>query len=365
MERVYRSNQDLIRLQVKQTLVDTVRETLHILLTDGCAWVLLLLAIPLVRSGQIAGVYLAGIVLATLGCFEAVGPLASAAQRWGGCLEAACRLTEIVDIQPAVRDPATTDSVPLHFSLEVSNLSFCYGEDGPLVLNNISFAVPQGRCVAIVGPSGAGKSTLASLLLRFWEYQQGSLSLGGHPVNTLRQEDVRRWIGVVEQRTHLFNTTVRENLLLARPDASQEEIEKAARQALIHDIIQALPQGYATRIGEQGFRLSGGERQRLALARTMLKDAPVLLLDEPTAHLDALTEQKILLSLRTFMQGRTTLLITHRLIGLEMADEILVMEHGQIKERGKHDELLQAEGLYWKHWTLQNQLLCPGSGLPG
>lgn len=357
LERVRLVNFQLIHLQTRQAQVNVLRETLNVLLTDGCVWLLLVLAIPLLRSGQIEGVHLASIVLAALGSFEAIGPLAAAAQRFGGCLEAAHRLTEIVGSRSTEPEPATAAPVPANFTLEVRNLSFRYTEDGPLVLDNISFVVPQGHCVAIVGPSGAGKSTLANLLFRFWDYQQGDILLGGFAVNTLPQEDLLNWIGAVEQQTHLFHTTVRENILLARPEATQEQIDQAAQQALIYEVIQALPRGYATPLGEQGFTLSGGERQRLALARTILKDAPLLLLDEPTAHLDPLTEQGVLRCLRTFMQGRTSILITHRLIGLEMADEILVMEQGRIKERGRHDELLQARGFYWKHWSLQDQLL--------
>ena len=144
---------------------------------------------------------------------------------------------------------------------------------------------------------------------------------------------------------------------MARPDASEEEIEQATRQALLHDFIQSLPQGYDTLLGEQGFKFSGGERQRLAIARAFLKDAPILLLDEPTAHLDSSTEEGILRSLRTFMQGRTTIMITHRLVGLDMADEILVMQDGRIKERGFHSELVQTGGLYCKLWMMQKQVL--------
>ncbi len=356
-ERVERLNWQLVRLQAGRAFISGLREMLDILLTDGCVWAMLLVAIPLVRSGQLNGVYLAFIALAALSSFEAVRPLANAAQLFGGCLEAARRLFAVVDAPPAIRDPASAAPIPTTYDLAVRDLSFRYSEQTPPVLNDITFSVPQGHCLAIVGPSGAGKSTLANLLLRFWDYEQGSILLGGYELKTLRQHDIHQCIGVIEQKTHLFNATVRENLLLARPDASEEEMEQAARKALLHDFIQSLPQGYDTLIGEQGFKFSGGERQRLAIARAILKDAPILLLDEPTAHLDASTEEGILRSLRAFMQGRTTILITHRLVGLDMAGEILVMQDGRIKERGVHYKLLQAEGLYWKLWTVQNQLL--------
>lgn len=355
--RVKQLNQRLVRLQAGMACIGGLRDALSIMLTDGCVWTMLLVAIPLVRSGQLNGVYLAFLVLATIGSFEAVPSLSTAAQQLGSSLEAARRLFDVVDAQPAVRDPETACPVPSRWSLDVRHLSFSYTAHARCVLNDINFSVPHGHCIAIVGPSGAGKSTLANLLLRFWEYEQGSILLSGHELRSYQQGDIRRFISVVEQHTHLFNATIRENLLLARPDASLDEIESAAQQAHVHDFIQSLPRGYETLIGEQGFKLSGGERQRLAIARALLKDAPMLLLDEPTANLDALTEQGIVDAIRALIQGRTTLIITHRLVGLDMADEILVLQAGKIKERGTHYELLQAEGLYWKLWQLQNQVV--------
>ncbi len=356
-ERVEHLNRQLVRLQAGRAFISGLREMLDIALTNGCVWAMLVVAIPMVRSGQLNGIFLAFIALAAISSFEAVRPLASATQQFGGCIEAARRLFGVVDAAPAVHDSDRAAPMPATYDLSVHNLSFRYSEQTPLVLKDISFSLPQGRCLAIVGASGAGKSTTANLLVRFWDYEQGSITLGGVELKMLRQQDVQRCFAVIEQKTHLFNATVRENLLLARPGASEAQIEQAARQALFHDFILTLPQGYDTLIGEQGFKLSGGERQRLAIARAILKDAPILLLDEPTAHLDASTEEGILRSLRDVMRGRTTILITHRLVGLDMADEILVMQDGRIQERGMHYELLQAEGLYWKLWTVQNQVI--------
>ena len=183
--------------------------------------------------------------------------------------------------------------------------------------------------MAIVGPSGAGKSTLAHLLLRLWDYDHGTILLGGHDLRAYRQQDIHHLFSVVEQHPHLFNATIRENLLLGRSDASMDEVIQAAQQAHLHEFIQTLPQGYETPIGQEGLKLSGGERQRLALARAFLKNAPLLLLDEPTAHLDAVTVQQVMCDLQKFRQGRTMVIITHHLTKLTMADHILVLDTGE------------------------------------
>jgi ABC-type multidrug transport system fused ATPase/permease subunit len=230
-------------------------------------------------------------------------------------------------------------------------------------LRNISFAVPAGKSIAIVGPSGAGKSTIANLLLRFWDYEVGKVTLGGEALKSLDPDEVRKRFALVSQNSYFFNTTIRENLRLARRSAQPEEIEAAAHAAQIHEFIAGLPKGYDTLIGEQGLRLSGGERQRLAIARALLKDASVLIFDEPTANLDPQTEKQVLDTLFVTMRGKTSLLITHRLINLELVDEILVMDNGQIVERGDHSELLRRNGLYRRLWDLQNQILADTTDL--
>ncbi|HSK87962.1 MAG TPA: ATP-binding cassette domain-containing protein, partial [Anaerolineales bacterium] len=238
-----------------------------------------------------------------------------------------------------------------------SNITFSYLASPTPVLQNVSFTVPEGRAVAVVGPSGAGKSTVASLLLRFWDFESGEIRLGRKPLRELDPDEVRKQIALVSQNSYFFNTSIRENLRLARRSASPREMEDAARAAHIHDFVMNLPQGYDTLIGEQGVRLSGGERQRLAIARALLKQAPVLVFDEPTANLDALTERQVLDALFEIMHGRTCMLITHRLIGLENMDEILVMDQGRIVERGGQHELLAQPGVYRRMWDLQNRIL--------
>jgi ABC-type multidrug transport system fused ATPase/permease subunit len=306
------------------------------------------------------GVYLSLLAVAAISSFEAVLPLPQAFQYLDNSLAAARRLFEIVDAEPAVVDPPQPAPAPAHLDLVFQSLRVSYEPGGPPALDGIDFSLPHGGRVAVVGPSGAGKSTLVHVLLRFWDYEGGHALLGGRELRAYCQEDLRSLIAFVSQRTHLFNATVRDNLLLARSNASDAELMRAAEQAGVHDFIAGLPKGYDTWIGEQGLRLSGGERQRLAIARAILKDAPILLLDEPTANLDAITERQVLAELQALMAGRTSLMVTHRLAGLEAMDEILVLRTGRIAERGKHPDLLQKGGLYRRMWDLQNQVLPDG-----
>ncbi len=347
--------------QWRLAALGAVQTALLSLVTSLAALVVLVLAIPLVRGGQLDGVLLAVLVLAALASFEAVQPLPAALQHLDSSLAAARRLFELVDAPPAVRDPAQPLPMPTKFSgnsisdplLHVEGLRFRYAPGDPPALDGVSFALPAGAIVAVVGPSGAGKSTLVGLLLRFWDYDKGAIRLAGHDLRRYAQDDVRRLLSVVSQQTHLFSGTLLDNLRVARPDAAPDEAFAALRAAHLDRFVAALPDGLDTWIGEQGLRLSGGERQRLAIARAVLKDAPILLLDEPTANLDPVTERAVLETVFSALAGRTTLLITHRLAGLERASAILVLEKGRIAERGTHTELLQHGSAYRRLWARQ------------
>ncbi len=333
---------------------------LSTLLTNLGLWTILVLAIPLVNAGTIAGPMLASLSLLTVAAFEAVMPLPLAAQMWNSAREAARRLFEVVDTEPAVSDQSSVISHQLSVNsnqLQIANLSFTYPNQSIPALQNVTFDLRPATSLAIVGPSGAGKSTLANLLLRFWDYNSGDITLGAESLKVYEQDEVRAKIGLVSQNTYFFNTTVFENLRFARRRVTREEVEAAAKSAQIHEFILGLPKGYDTMIGEQGLRLSGGERQRLAIARAIIKDAPILILDEPTANLDPLTEKQVLETLYALMKKKTSLLITHRLVGMENMDEILVMDHGRIVERGIHANLIRENGLYQRLWTYQNRIL--------
>ncbi len=348
--------------QKQMARISAVHSALGTLLTNLGLWVMLLLVIPQVTAGDIKGVMLGTFALMTFASFEAVNPLPLAAQMWNSSREAAKRLFEVVDVEPEIQEnreqrAESSSSQSLVSSIQLSNLSFAYPNTTAPALKDLSFTVPQGKSIAIVGPSGAGKSTIANLLFRFWDYDSGEIRLGGAELKSLNQDEVRKRCALVSQNSFFFNTSIRENLRLARPSMTQAEMEASARDAQIHEFITSLPKGYDTFIGEQGLRLSGGERQRLAIARVLLKDAPILILDEPTANLDPVTEQQVLNTLFEIMRRKTTLLITHRLIGLEHMDEIVVLENGQVREHGTHHELLSTDSLYRRLSNLQNQIL--------
>ena len=232
-------------------------------------------------------------------------------------------------------------------------MTFRYEPEGSPVLQNIALTLEPGKRVAVVGPSGAGKSTLADLALRFWDPTSGRVTLGGHDLRDLAQDGARALVGTVSQDTHVFTGTLRDNLLVASPQATDKDLHGALARARLSDLIEHLPDGLGTHLGEQGLRLSGGERQRLSIARAFLKDAPILVLDEPTANLDPETEVGVLDAAYDLMRERATLVITHRLVRMEEMDEILVLDAGRIVERGTHEELVEHRGLYFELLEIQ------------
>ncbi|MBK7509025.1 MAG: ABC transporter ATP-binding protein/permease [Comamonadaceae bacterium] len=237
-------------------------------------------------------------------------------------------------------------------SVRFDHVSFAYDAARP-ILHDISFEIPAGQTVAVVGPSGSGKSTLARLLFRFYDAQQGQISIAGQDIRAVTQSSVRQAIGIVPQDTVLFNDTVEYNIAYGRPGASRAEVEAAARAAHIHDFIVSTPKGYDAIVGERGLKLSGGEKQRVAIARTLLKNPPILIFDEATSALDSANERAIQAELQSVAQNKTTLVIAHRLSTVVDAHEILVMEAGRIIERGTHAELLARQGRYASMWALQ------------
>ena len=258
-------------------------------------------------------------------------------------------------LRPAVTDrPGARALLIDGAEVRFAAVRFAYDERRP-ILNGVDFTIPSGRKLAVVGPSGAGKSTIVRLLFRFYDVTGGAIRIAGQDIRDVTQASLRAAIGVVPQDTVLFNDTIGANIAYGRPGASQDAIEAAARAAQIHDFIAGLPDGYATVVGERGLKLSGGEKQRVAMARVLLKDPAILVLDEATSALDSRTEQALQEALARVAQGRTTLVIAHRLSTVVDADEIVVLEEGRIVERGTHAALLAGRGLYHRLWTRQQQ----------
>jgi ATP-binding cassette subfamily B protein len=277
-------------------------------------------------------------------------------QRAAGSL---ARITELLDEPLTIADgPDAVPLAPVHHELRLERVSFGY-DDRP-VLRDLSLTIPAGQHVAIVGPSGAGKSTLLNLLLRFWDPTEGRVLVDGQDLRDLQVASLREQIGVVLQDPFIFDTTLRENIALGRPDATDAEIVAAARGARLHEYITSLPAGYDTVVGERGVRMSGGQRQRLAIARALLRQPSLLILDEPTSALDAQTEREILDTLTELAQGRTTISITHRLSLAATADRIFVLADGRLVEQGSHAELVRAGGLYRRMYDEQTSHLTRG-----
>jgi ATP-binding cassette subfamily B protein len=265
------------------------------------------------------------------------------------------KMFDVLNVAPEVKDkPDAPDLSVRGGEVRFENVVFSYDPERT-ILRGISFTVPAGKTVAIVGPSGAGKSTISRILYRFYEIQSGRVTIDGQDIRDVRQDSVRSVIGIVPQDTVLFNDTIRYNIKYGRITASDEEIEEAARLAQIEPFIRQLPDGFKAMVGERGLKLSGGEKQRVAIARTILKNPPILLLDEATSALDTHTEREIQSALREVSRNRTTLVIAHRLSTVIDADQILVLDKGQIVERGRHEELLALNGAYASMWNRQRE----------
>jgi thiol reductant ABC exporter CydC subunit len=364
--RVASCGEALVADQERLVRTSALGGTLANLTADLTVVAVLALAIPAVQAGDLSGVNLAVVALLTLAAFEGVAGLPVAWQGLGAARAAARRLFEVLDLPPAVLEPGPRDvdrggpgngpraaAAPL---LEARSLRFTYPGAVRPALDGVGFRLEPGRRLAVVGASGSGKSTLAHLILRFWDVPDGTIRLRGRDVRSIPSDAVRAEIAFSAQRTHLFTGTLRENLMLASPEASDEEIARVVDAAHLRTLVSRLPRGLDTWIGEQGLQLSGGERQRLVLGRALLRPASILLLDEPTSHLDAVTERRVLDEIHRAGEGRATLLITHRLVGLEPFDDVLVLERGRVVERGSPAELASRRGVFARMLAFQRAI---------
>jgi thiol reductant ABC exporter CydC subunit len=316
-------------------------------LTGLTVWGVLLLGVAAVGHGTLTRVPLAVLTLTALAAFEAVAVMPAAALQLGAARASARRIGTILDQPDPVTEPAAPRPRPAGpVRVRMSGVQVRYETDGPLALDGLDLDLFPGRRVALIGPSGAGKSTAAAVLLRFRDPVGGSVTLNGADLASYAPDDVRTVIGGYPQDPHIFDATVRDNLRLGRADASDDELAAAAARTRLLPWIDSLPRGWDTPVGAHGAAMSGGERQRLALARALLADPDVLVLDEPTAHLDPDTRAALTADLLTLTAGRATLLITHEIEGLDEVDEIVVLDDGKVAERGTHAELMRAGGRY-------------------
>ncbi len=348
-------------VQLRLTRREALFECLTMITVAGTAWFMLRLAVPPARHELLTGVALCVIVLTALSSFEAVLTLPNA---FGALTESVSSLRRVRDMEnwpvPAP-DPEQSDTAsPVTWRIQVQHVSFAYVSADRNVLTDITFDVDPGKHIAIVGQNGAGKSTLFHLFTRLWDVQDGAILIDGTDIRHLPGEAVRNGIGVVSPFAHVFHASIADNLRIAKPSASIEELQSAAKKAQLSEWIEQLPDRYETIVGETGHVPSGGQRQRIAIARAILANPQVYLLDEPLESLDTHTASQIQAVLAEVTRSKTAIWITHQLRTLGSMDEILVLHDGQIIERGRHDELLQRMGRYKQMWDIEQNIFSVG-----
>ena len=324
-EKISQLSEKLLEDQQRQAALTGFSQGAIGLFANLAMWAMLIITIPLVSTQQLPAEVMPMLALFALASFEAVAPLPQAFQLLPETLASAKRVFEIVDTKPLIIEPSQPSPQAKHYDIEFENVSFRYPDTDIDAIHSLSFKLAEGKKLAIVGPSGAGKTSVSNLLLRFWPINEGKISLGGHSLDQYHSDDCRQYFSVLTQYTILFNSTIKRNLLLANPDASDADIEQVCRVAQIHEFILSQPDGYDTWVGEAGLKLSGGQSKRIAIARALLKNAPILILDEPGEGLDTVTEKKMLDAIISYKPKTSILLITHKKSGLDGMHEIITL----------------------------------------
>jgi len=349
------TQRSLAEAERKMSVIDGFNESAIELIMNLTVITIFIFAVPLVNANLLDGVLLSVLALGIMSAFEAVMPIPLSVQYVDKSVRAGNRLFEITEMQPAEdipNDSATPDS----FDLQTEDLTFSYDKIQN-ALNDISFLLPEKKKIAIVGASGSGKTTLANLLLAFWRTNKGNIVLGGKLYSRLSGDEIRKYFSVISQNVFLFNATIKENLLIAKTDAADEDILEALEQAELKEFVESLPKNLDTFAGEHGKQLSGGERKRMAIARAILKNSPILICDEATSDLDSITEKKILDTILRVVKNKSLIYITHRFADLDKFEEIYVLENGRIVERGDFKSLLQNRGKFFELFESQRQLV--------
>jgi len=340
------TEQQWLDVQLRQASLTGLSQALVMLMGGISVTLILWLSAAGVGGDLHPGAYIALFVFCALAAFESLGPVGTAFQHLGHVIASAQRVTQIIEQEPQVTFTASTQEHSPGAAISLHSVSFRYDDNAPDALDDVSLEIASGEHIALLGRTGCGKSTLLQLLTRAWDPQQGKVLLNGQPLSAWSEADLRRRTSMVTQRVHLFTSTLRDNLLLAAPDSSDEQLSTALHQVGLEKLLEN-DQGLNAWLGEGGRQLSGGELRRLGLARALLHDGDLLLLDEPTEGLDAETEQQILALLREVAQGKTLIMVTHRLHGLANFDRICVMDSGRIIEQGDHQQLIAHRGRYW------------------
>lgn len=358
-DKIYRDfktlSEELSKVQREKNLISTIGDNIHGFFSALLMGLALIICAPFVNGNVIAGIYYAMLPLAISASFEALIPMPIILYKFHEAYNLGRNILSIV--KDSDKDHLLDKANPDSFDISVENLCVYDEEEKKYLIKNISFKLPYGKKIAIVGLSGSGKTTVLNSLMCFIKFQSGDIKIEDVSYSKLNIDEIRKLFSIVDQNPYSFRTTIRENLLIANPQLESSEMMQSLREAKVDKLINELPEGLNTVLGHFGHNISGGEKQRIAIARALLKDSRILLYDEPTASIDVRLEREIMDSIYNAARDKSLVIVTHRLIEMNRMDEILVMDRGEIRERGSHEELIERRGLYYRLWSVQQQII--------